>query len=220
MTFVTCPQCKHVISARATSCVNCGTALPGMPESVDVANLASPNAPSTTAPAANQPVATPAYFAVGERKFMVMCFATFGLYEIFWAFHQWTRIRAQTGEDLSPWWRAFFGHLWGFSLFGRIQQDALAKGLTVGWDSRIVAFSYLVVVVLLRLPDPWWLLCLFSFVPMLPVVRLVNRLNAASTTPRPANAELSGANVAAVVLGFFVLALAILGLVQPPVTPP
>ena len=51
------------------------------------------------------------YFEVALGKVVVMSLVTFGLYELYWMYQQWKRVKIRTMEDLSPFWRTFFAPL-------------------------------------------------------------------------------------------------------------
>jgi hypothetical protein len=60
-----------------------------------------------------------------------------------------------------------------------------------------------------RLPDPYGLVCLLAFVPLLPVARRVNRLNARLRPLADRNARFSGANIAGAAAGGLILLAAV-----------
>lgn len=215
MPLTTCPDCRRAISDAALACIYCGR--PMAPRSVVAAAppVAYTYDATTTAAEATAALELP-YFEVGLRKFVVMSIATWGMYDIYWAYHQWARIRAHTGESLSPFWRAFFANLWSFSLFKRVKADARSRGVHVGWDSAFQAASYLVLSLLWSLPDPWWLVSLLAFVPLVPVVRATTQILDTVTLDRDRNAEFSGANMIGVCIGAIMLLLVFAGLAMGP----
>jgi hypothetical protein len=76
---------------------------------------------------------------------------------------------------------------------------------------------YLVLSVLWRLPDPWWLVSFATFVPMMPVQRAAQRLNdhklGVATEDR--NARYTGWNIAMIVGGGLLFVLALVGMFIP-----
>jgi len=86
--------------------------------------------------------ATP-QFAVSLGKLAILSIVTFGIYDLYWAYQQWDAIRRRENEDLSPFWRAFFAPLWGFSLFPRIQKLAEMHHVPVNWSGGALAVVYL-----------------------------------------------------------------------------
>ena len=154
-------------------------------------------------------------FSVSLSKLVVMSLATFGIYELYWCYKQWEAIRRRESEKLSPFWRAFFAPLWGFSLFPRIQRLTANYGVPASWSGAGLALGFFILGAMWRLPDPYWLVSLFSFLPLLVVQRSVNALNAAVAPAADRNARYSGLNVVVIVIGAILLLLAILGTILP-----
>jgi len=65
--------------------------------------------------------------------------------------------------------------------------------------------------VLWRLPDPWWLISLATFVPVLPVQHAAQRINAACLATSDRNDSYSAANVVLIVLGGLTVVLGVVG---------
>jgi hypothetical protein len=159
------------------------------------------------------------FFAVSTHKFVVMSAVTLGIYAYYWMFKQWARIQRQSGEVISPFWRAFFGPFWNFSLFKRVRSRSRAEALTVNWNPVLLGVAFLVVTLLWRLPDPWWLISLFSFVLLVPVQQTIEQLNARYAHALLPNRRYTGINVVAIVIGGFVLVLGIIGALMPAYNP-
>jgi hypothetical protein len=150
-------------------------------------------------------------FPVGTTKFIVLSICTLGLYEAFWCYQSWKRIRRETGEELSPFWRAVFAPLWGFSLFPHITRVAAKRHIPVMWSDTTIAVWYLLLSASWRLPDPWWLISVATFVPFLPVLKTVREVNAKAPAAEGDNASFSGANIAWVVIGGVLVVMAVIG---------
>lgn len=154
-------------------------------------------------------------FSVSLGKLAIMSLCTFGIYELYWAYKQWDAIRRRENEKLSPFWRAFFAPLWGFSLFPRIQTLAVNLGVPAQWSAGGLALGFLILGAMWRLPDPYWLVSMLSFLPLLAVQRSVNQLNLAVAPAADRNDTYSGKNVVIIVLGAILLLLALLGTLVP-----
>lgn len=221
MALLNCPDCGGAVSDAAPTCIHCGRPLKqlvGHPRQVDSLTAVEPG------PASGQPLETESsaprvsavadehpFFPVATHKFVVMSICTFGIYELYWCFKNWQRIRHRTGENLSPFWRAFFAPLWGFSLFRRIRAFADGQSISVGWSPGVSATFYLLLTASWRLPDPWWLISLASFVPFLAVVETTGQINGTSHATEGANASYSGGNIATIVIGGLIWLLAVVG---------
>ena len=140
-----------------------------------------------------------------------MSIVTFGMYELYWAYQEWKRIKMRTSDDLSPFWRAAFGGLWGFSLFARIRKDALSRSVPVHWWAGFLGTFYLLMGVLWELPDPWWLISLLTFVPLVPVVLTIRLVHDRLPGERDRNTRFTALNVVALVLGGIWVVLAVIG---------
>jgi hypothetical protein len=152
------------------------------------------------------------YFPVSATKLVVLSLCSFGLYGLYWFYRQWKLEAARTHEDLSPFWRAVFAPLFANSLFNRIKGFGDEGSLPpAGYSPAFLAVIFWVLNVSWRLPDPAWLLGLFTFLPLLPVRAAVAAINRTYTPKADANARFSGANVALVVIGGLLLILAIIG---------
>src|SRR5262245_22041834 len=105
--FWLCASCGRHVPARLAH-RRCGFS-PFGDEPVTFQPGAGPG-PSSPAPSG------PAWFAVGTAKLVVMSVATLGLYQIYWFYQQWKRVR-DGGEDVWPLPRAIFGVLFSYPLF-------------------------------------------------------------------------------------------------------
>src|SRR5688572_13560984 len=157
------------------------------------------------------------YFPVSTWKFIVLSFLSFGIYDVYWTYYQWKRIREHENEDLSPFWRAFFAPIWMFYLLPRIAESAGKHHVPVAWNGTTLALGYLVLQFSLRLPDPWWLVSLLAFVPLIPAAQAIERINRAAGATEDPNSRFSGGNWVAIILGGLFFLLALIGTMLPPV---
>jgi hypothetical protein len=164
---------------------------------------------------ADRAVPTPA-FAVSITKLAVMSLFTGGLYQLYWFYKHWVAIKRRTGESIWPVWRAIFSVIWCYSLISSIHAEARKQrvdnwisvgGLTAGW---------VILSLLARLPDPWWLVSLFAFLFLLPVQKQANDLNAKVAPGADPNSRFSWANIVWLVFMGLFWTLAIIGMMLPP----
>lgn len=193
MSFVTCPGCGHVISSGARACANCGRAMPGRSVTVDQEELQH------------------TFFPVATHKFVVLSLCTFGLYALYWIFRTWQRVASRSRESMSPFWRTAFSPIWTFSLLPRIQGEMARRHVHPRWSAGLLATLYLVIGLTWRLPDPWWLISLGTFIPLIPVVRSIELFHAGERTRESANREYTGPNIVTMIIGGTVLILAVAG---------
>jgi hypothetical protein len=141
------------------------------------------------------------YFGVSLLKFSVLSLCSLGIYDLFWLYQQWKRERDRTGDSLSPFWRTIFTPIWAFSLLERIHGRAMNNRVVAPWSANALALGFLILTVAWRLPDPLWLVSFLAFVPLLPVQRTINRLNAEAAPHADHNRRFSAANIALVLFG-------------------
>jgi len=154
-------------------------------------------------------------FAVSILKLIVMNLATIGIYQYYWHYKQWVAIREREGGSVSPGARAVFGRLFAFDLFPRIRATAQANRIDVQWGGTALAFLYLLATAMWRLPEPYDLLGLFSFTPLIFVQATINKMNAELAPAAPKNDGFSAWNIAGMVLGVILLSLIVIGVMMP-----
>lgn len=161
------------------------------------------------------PGAGPVYFPVTALKMIVMTFATFGFYEIFWFYKQWDSERDRTHEPLWPVWRSLFAHIFAFSLFWRVRDTGHRLLVPVTYSSVALGIAFLFMTLASQLSGPVAFLSLLSFLPLLPVRSAIERINAARDPGAETNGKFSAANVVAITLALAIYGLAVLELATP-----
>ncbi len=222
MSVIECPQCGQRVSDQASFCPQCGlrfggvATAPGRPpkdERTIYGELPDPHAVEGVPPG---PTAQPGMlplFPVATHKFVLLSLCSFGIYELYWAYKNWMRIRDRTGEKMLPFWRAFFAPLWGFALFRDIREMAVAAGVPVGWSAGLLATLYLALNAAWKLPDPWGRISFGTVLPMLPVQLAAQRVNAAHAvySTEPPNGRYTPVNVVVIIVGGLLLVLGVIG---------
>ena len=158
--------------------------------------------------------ASQALFPVSTIKFLVLSICSLNLYQIYWFYQNWRRIRDTTGAALSPFWRAVFPVVWVIPLMRHISRRAEESGVTVRWRAIPLGVAFILMSWLLRLPDPWWLVALGTGVLLAPVVETCRQINNAAQDPEGLNAGYSAANVATIVIGGLFLVLLVISVFQ------
>src|SRR5438034_945426 len=169
-----CARCGSQLVEHAAFCRSCGAS-------------AQPGAEG--AAAADLP-----FFPVAMHKFIVLSICSFGLYDAYWCYQNWHRIKSP-GEDLSPFWRAVFAPLWVFSLFGHIRGRAISEELPVGWSAGALGTLYFVLSACSRLPAPWWFITFAKIIPILLVQQTAQCVNGLHPSPEDGNRHYSAANM-------------------------
>lgn len=166
---------------------------------------------SSPAEAATDPALTTMYFPVSPLKLLVMSTCTFGLYEIFWYYNNWCMIKEREELDISPIWRAIFAFIFCYPLFRRIRVTAESRQLRRTLAAGPLAAGWVIVTILAKLPDPFWLVAFFSVLFLLPVQKTVNEINLVTDPGHDPNSTFTGWNIAGVAIGGLVLVLALIG---------
>lgn len=186
-----CVRCGTQLAEHAAFCHSCGAS-------------ARPDADGSTT--ADLP-----FFPVATHKFVVLSMCSFGLYEVYWCYQNWHRVKSATGEDLSPFWRAFFTPLWVFSLFGRVRTRAIAEELPVAWRAGALGTLYFVLSACSRLPQPWSLITFAKVIPILLVQQTTQCVNGLHQSSEDGNRRYTAVNMVWIVCGGLLLVLAVIG---------
>lgn len=155
-------------------------------------------------------------FPVSELKFVVMFFATLGLYPVYWSYRNWQYIKGARGLKISPFWRSLFSIFFIFPLMKAIRSEATDRGFPATFSPGSLSLTYLLLLIVgNQLPDPFWVISFLAFLPLLPVVAVVNTLNVGRIEQRSMNSGFSGWNVAGIAVGACMWILLIAGLLLP-----
>lgn len=155
------------------------------------------------------------FFPVGPLKLSVMSMATFGLYEVYWFYKNWADIKTREAININPVLRAVFYPLFAHSAFTRVKDKGAEVGAVGGYSSGALAIAVFLLLASTYLPDPFWLISLLSFVPLLPVQSAINSINARLAPGADGNTRFSGSNVFGIVLGLLFWAVVLAGLFMP-----
>lgn len=162
-------------------------------------------------PADAHPATEWRFHSVSLLKLAALSMATFGLYNIYWFYQHWRREQRFGSGGVTPWARALFAPLMSYSLFTRVRDARAVGGLPEGLSAGALTVAYFLWTNLYRLPDPYWLVSLFAFVPLLPVQAAVNELNVRLAPEAPPNDQFKGRDIAVLIIGGFVVLLAVVG---------
>jgi hypothetical protein len=153
------------------------------------------------------PVVLPPFFAVTLWKLAVMSFFTLGLYDLYWFYRNWQRIRVREQKNISPAIRVFFAPVFCYFCFRRIRQYGLALGLRPAPPILVLALLWVAAKLSAEIPDSVILFALFGFVFLLPVQAYANRINSAECPLHDRNARFSVANLVWILIGASLLLL-------------
>jgi hypothetical protein len=167
---ITCPKCGFE-QVKSEECKRCGVIIRKYRENLETEEV-TPHPTPLTPRRARQ-----VYFSVSKLKLVVLCLVTLSLYEIYWFYKNWKLVKIKTGEKISPFWRAVFAIFFCYSLFKRVQDSASLQGCRSSISPGWLTVAYIILGATWQLPDPYWLIGLISFVPLLPVQGVINEIN-------------------------------------------
>ena len=160
------------------------------------------------------------FFSVSPLKLCLLSVCTFGLYEVFWFYMHWVHVRYREPRIRPP-WRALFGLVFCYPLFWRIRTASRETGIRISLLPEIAVVVYIPTVLVASLSEPeyndLWTLSFLSFVPLVAVQSVVNRLHGRLGFDPKANSRFSGWNFLTVCIGGALFLLALLGTYGVPV---
>ena len=113
-------------------------------------------------------------YIISQSKFITLCALTMGLYGVWWVYKSWRFFREYEDSDIMPAVRAFFAIIFLIPLLNKIQDFAKDSGYTSSFSSGALFAGFLITNLLSRLPDPMWLVSIFSFVFLIPAFNALN----------------------------------------------
>lgn len=153
----------------------------------------------------------PPFFPTSILKLVLMSVCSFGLYELYWFYQQWRYVKEREEQGIHPFWRAFFTYFFCYRLFKKVRdydQPALAlSNLPAG----LLATGWIVVTLMWRLPDPFWLVSYVAVVFLIPVQLRVNHINRVVAPDHDPNTRFNWANWLTLLLGGTLFILSLIG---------
>ena len=190
--FWLCQACGRHVPARLAEC-RCGFARTA------TAPTLAPAEPATADTG-------PSWFAVGPAKLIAMSIVTLGLYQLYWFYQQWRRVR-DGGENVSVLARSLFGVIFSYSLFRRVIASAPDAAPAGGAGALAVIYGLLCIAS--RLPLPFAAIAVLSVLPLAAIQRIASAVAEHDFPAADPNCRLMAANWVAVVAGSAFLAFGV-----------
>ncbi len=191
--------CRYCGAAKAAKdaiyCQRCGKKYDSPPGAVTNEHVTKPSQPRLQSTETTEQ--SPVLFPVSTTKFSVMSIVTFGIYGIYWFYKNWQWVKHVHGEKISPFWRTFFGIFYMYSLCNRVREIVKEHNVDAVYSSGLLAAGYIVLSLLWKLPDPFWIVTIFAFLFQLPVVIAIQKANWSEDV----NSQFTGWNIAGIVFG-------------------
>jgi len=93
------------------------------------------------------------FYVVSKTKFLVLFFATFGLYGIYWFYRHWSQYKRASGEKMLPVMRAIFSIFFTHALFYTIQGRIEESGRSYRWSPALMATIYVIASIAVTIAD-------------------------------------------------------------------
>ncbi len=108
------------------------------------------------------------------RHFLILNFFSFGIYTFFWMFKHWQYLRDEKGMNINASFRTAFTFIYGYALFKEFEVLAVEKGYRKKLPLGLLFLLYILLIIICNLPGPLFLVYFLVFMPLVPVVRMMN----------------------------------------------
>lgn len=152
------------------------------------------------------------YHVVPMWRFLLLSVLTFGAYQMYWFWKNWTRVKRADGSDIWPIPRALFAGFTYFSLLTDLNTQLVARESKRHLSSGL-AVGFILAGILYRLPDPYSLLSLTTILFLTPAVTAMRELASEAAIAEGARWQLRHTLLLLAAVPFFTLA--VLGLTMP-----
>lgn len=116
----------------------------------------------------------PTQYIINTHKFIILSVLTFGLYHIWWIFKAWRFFLQKDQSDIMPAMRTIFAIFFLYPLFTEISAYAKEKNYSKDYPKPLFFIVYLILSLMVRLPDPYWILSILSFICLIPAFKALN----------------------------------------------
>lgn len=135
---------------------------------------------------------------ISLNKFILLSIISFGGYPIWWMYKTWNFFKQKEKSDIMPVARTIFCIFFLNTLFNKILEFAKENGYSYSYSSSTLFACFFIGKYLSLLPDPMWLLSIFSFIFIIPPFNALNFAKKNSTNIIVI--EQSGFNIKQIVL--------------------
>lgn len=111
---------------------------------------------------------------ISVGKFIFYSIISFGIYEIVWFYRNWKFFKEKENLNISPFWRTIFAIFFIKDLFKRMLKLSQENGYKETYSSGWLTAAWFIITLLSRLPDPFWSVSMFTFIPLLGPLNAIN----------------------------------------------
>ena len=145
------------------------------------------------------------YHVVPLWRFLLLSVLTWGTYEIYWFWKNWSAVKRADGSDIWPIPRAIFAGITFFMLITDLNTQLAARGKTMR-VSIGMGIGFIITSALHRAPDPYSMISLVSVVFFIPAVRAMHTLSSAAAIAENARWRVRHTVLLVIFVPFFLLA--------------
>ncbi|RKP57989.1 hypothetical protein D7Z26_00280 [Cohnella endophytica] len=153
--------------------------------------------------------------------FVFLSVLTFGLYDLYWYYRNWKYLKKYKGLNISPVWRTIgilvpiFGLYLIYSAHKDYHNLIKEEGVNRTIYPGLIVVAIIITGLLTRLPDPYWLLCFLSTIPLAIVQKILNELWRKVQPGLIHRTKFRGRQIFLIVIGVIWWLLAIIGMTVP-----
>jgi hypothetical protein len=111
---------------------------------------------------------------ISVNQYILLAIATFGLYNVWWIYKSWLFFRNKEKSDIMAAVRTIFSIIFLIPLFHKILKLSKNYGYQQNYSSIIMFLGFFIMNLLAYLPDPYFLVAVFSFIFMIPPFKALN----------------------------------------------
>lgn len=93
------------------------------------------------------------FFPTSQRKLVILFIATFGLYPFYWFYKNWALRKKNVEKKIMPLLRAIFYIFFTHSLFRRVEDAAMRKGISISWSAGSLAAIFVILTIVSGILD-------------------------------------------------------------------
>jgi hypothetical protein len=153
---------------------------------------------------------------ISPTRFVVLCLATIGLYNMWWQYKTWRFFKQRQQSDIWPVARALFSIFTVHELMTTIGKFARSNGIEPTYNPRELTGGYVILSLLSRLPSGFGLISLASFAfLMAPFKAFRSALLASPEYAATEQTGISTGQLVAFILGPILWSVVLIGILAP-----
>lgn len=147
------------------------------------------------------------------NQFIILCICTLGLYELWWTYKAWKHFELKENLDINSIGRTIFLIFFQYELYQKIKRYSQEVNYQIDFQSGYLVFGLIVSNLLGKLPEPFWLISIVSFIFLIPPFKAFNfyKLNS-SDIKAEIQERFNSKQIALIIVGSIFWALIFLGL--------